>query len=100
MEFDIFNKKKKLLREDGLEIPEYYFFIDDHTQYTPRIIAEMFGKSQKVVREWFKKGLKKQGRLPSMDPSRHVVSGYELKKWLYKKDIEVLARNSRYQAEF
>ncbi|ETI67860.1 hypothetical protein [Neobacillus vireti] len=100
MNFEIFNQKLNELKLKGLVIPSYYFTIDDKTIYTPKTIAELFHKSPKVVREWFNKGLKKQGRLPSMDPSRHKVTGYELKKWMYKKDIEKLADDDKFQNQF
>lgn len=100
MEFEVFNKQKSRLKEMGIQIPDYYFFIDDDALYTPKDIAELFNRHPKVVRDWFTVGLKKQGILPSIDPIRHKVTGIEFKKWMYRKDIERLAKDQKFQLHF
>ncbi|WP_066061381.1 hypothetical protein [Neobacillus soli] len=100
MEFEDFMKYKRRLKEIGVSVPDYYFFIDDTNQLTPVQIGKIFGRSPKVVRDWFSKGLKKQGRIQSQDPTRRKVSGYELKRWCYKKDIEELAQDDKFRYFF
>lgn len=72
-------------------MPSYYRIIQDEWELTPKHIAQILDRNEKRIQMWFSQGLK-HGKLLSIDPTRHRITGLELKRWLFVRDYPKIVK--------
>jgi hypothetical protein len=93
---DIQPKLERIEEVYSFQFPAYYHLIDDEVIFSPKILSKMFNRAEGRIRQWFNPGLK-HGKLPSIDPTRYLCTGKDLKEWLFQRDLANFMKDERFQ---